>query len=94
PNSQGEWAEQPGFSEPPLDLQGYAAHWDHRADEDYFSQAGDLFRLMTVEQQHALFNNTASAMSGVPDEIKQRHIKHCTAADAAYGAGLKTALNL
>ncbi|NQZ26665.1 MAG: catalase [Colwellia sp.] len=94
PNSKGEWAEQPDFSEPPLDLQGYAAHWDHREDEDYFSQAGDLFRLMSAEQQQVLFDNTAGSMSDVPDEIKQRHIKHCTAADAAYGAGIKAALGL
>lgn len=94
PNSQGEWAEQPDFSEPPLALDGYAAQWNHREDEDYFSQAGDLFRLMTAEQQQVLFDNTARSMAGVTNEIKQKHIKHCTAADAHYGAGIKTALDL
>jgi len=94
PNSSGEWAEQADFSEPPLDLQGYADHWDHREDDDYFSQAGDLFRLMTPAQQQALFANTAGSMANVPDEIKHRHIKHCMAADADYGTGIKTALNL
>lgn len=94
PNSKGEWAEQPDFSEPPLELEGYAAHWDHREDEDYFSQAGNLFRLMTAEQQQALFDNTAGSMDSVSDEIKQRHIKHCTAADADYGLGVKLALGL
>jgi catalase len=47
PNSQGEWQEQPDFSEPPLSLSGAAAHWDHHEDNDYFSQPGNLFRLMT-----------------------------------------------
>ncbi|SFC74321.1 catalase [Pseudoalteromonas denitrificans] len=94
PNNNGEWSEQPGFSEPPLDLQGYADHWDHREDDDYFSQAGDLFRLMTAQQQQALFANTAGSMDSVPDKIKLRHIKHCTAADPSYGAGIKTALKL
>lgn len=94
PSSKGEWADQPDFSEPPLDLTGYAAHWNHRADDDYFSQAGNLFRLMTPEQQQVLFTNTAGSMDGVPDEIKQRHIKHCTAADANYGKGIKNALGL
>ena len=37
PNTQGEWQEQPDFSEPPLSLSGAAAHWDHREDEEYFS---------------------------------------------------------
>ena len=94
PNIKGEWAEQADFSEPPLNLQGAAAHWDHREAEDYFSQAGALFRLMNAEQQQVLFNNTASSMGDVADEIKQRHIKHCTAADPAYGAGIKLALGL
>jgi len=33
-------------------------HWNHREDEDYFSQSGNLFRLMTPEQQQVLFENT------------------------------------
>jgi catalase len=94
PNSKEEWAEQVDFSEPPLDLQGHAAHWDHREDEDYFSQAGDLFRLMTAEQKQALFDNTAGSMAGVPEEIKRKHIKHCTEADVDYGLGIKLALGL
>ena len=94
PNNQGEWAEQPDFSEPPLAMDGAAAHWDRREDEDYFSQAGDLFRLMSPEQQQALFSNTAASMADVPDEIKLRHIKHCSAADVDYGNGIKTALGL
>jgi catalase len=94
PNNQKEWAEQPNFSEPPLALDGDAANWDHREDDDYFSQAGDLFRLMTSEQQQALFDNTADSIAGVPDDIIQKHIKHCTAADPAYGAGIKAALGL
>jgi catalase len=94
PNSKGEWIEQPDFSEPPLDLQGNAAHWDHREDDDYFSQAGNLFRLMTTEQKQALFDNTAASMADVSEEIKQRHIKHCSAADPEYGLGVKLALGL
>ena len=94
PNSKGEWAEQPDFSEPPLAIEGTADHWDHREDDDYFSQAGDLFRLMSPEQQQVLFNNTAGSMADVPDEIKQRHIKHCSAADTAYGNGIRVALGL
>lgn len=94
PNSYGEWQEQPEFVEPPLSLQGAAAHWDHREDGDYFSQPGKLFRLMTVEQQKVLFENTARAMGDVPDEIKIRHINNCSKADPAYGAGVAEALKI
>ena len=64
PNSAQEWAEQPDFREPPLTLEGAADHWNHRVDEDYYSQPRALFQLMTPEQQQALFDNTARAISG------------------------------
>ncbi|WP_434999141.1 catalase [Vibrio scophthalmi] len=94
PNSQQEWAEQPDFSEPPLRINGQGANYDHRVDEDYFSQAGDLFRLMNADQQQVLFDNTARAMDGVPEFIKLRHIDHAYQADQAYGEGLKKALGM
>lgn len=94
PNSYGEWQEQPDFSEPPLELSGAADHWNHRVDEDYFSQPGKLFRLMNSQEQQRLFKNTARSMGDASDAIKQRHIRHCTKADPAYGAGVAAALGL
>ena len=95
PNSQNQWAEQPDFSEPALSLSGAADHWNHREeDDDYYSQPGALFRLMTPEQQQTLFNNTAAAMDGVSDEVKKRHIDNCAKADPAYGAGITKALGM
>lgn len=95
PNSQGEWQEQPDFSEPPLALEGAADRFDFWEDEpDYFTQAGDLFRLMTPEQQQVLFDNTARNMTGVPDAIKQKHAYHCQQADPAYGEGVAKALGV
>jgi len=95
PNSQGEWKEQPDFSEPPLALEGAADRFDYWEDEpDYFTQAGDLFRLMTPEQQQVLFDNTARNMTGVPDAIKQKHAYHCQQADPAYGEGVAKALGV
>ncbi len=95
PNSYGEWQEQPDFSEPPLALEGAADRWDYWEDEpDYFTQPGNLFRLMSPEQQQVLFENTARNMAGVPEEIQRRHVKHCTQADPAYGEGVAKALGL
>ncbi|MDN2710310.1 catalase [Janthinobacterium sp. SUN118] len=93
PNSQQEWAEQPDFREPPLSIEGAADHWNHRVDEDYYSQPRALFRLMTPAQQQALFENTARAISGASDEVKQRHIGNCTLCDPAYGAGVAEAIS-
>lgn len=94
PNSAGEWLQQPDYSEPPLSLEGAAAHWDHREDADYFSQPGALFRLMTPAQQQALFENTARSLGGAPVDIQRRHVEHCGKADPAYGEGVAKALGL
>ncbi|MYM35183.1 catalase [Duganella sp. FT94W] len=92
PNSRGEWQESPQFKEPPLSLEGAADHWNHRVDTDYFSQPGNLFRLLTDEKQQLLFENTARAIHGVSKPVQQRHIDHCTQADPAYGAGVAAAI--
>ncbi|MFM2344802.1 MAG: hypothetical protein RLZZ210_1414 [Pseudomonadota bacterium] len=94
PNSYGEWQEQANYSEPPLSIEGAADHWNHREDEDYFSQAGNLFRLMTPSQQQALFRNTADSIGGATRDIQIKHIKHCLSADHAYGKGIADALGI
>ena len=94
PNSYGEWQQQPEFAEPPLDLTGAADHWNHREDEDYFTQPGLLFRLMSPGQQEALFGNTAHALGDAPKEVKIRHIGNCLKADPAYGKGVAGALGI
>jgi catalase len=94
PNSYGEWQEQPGFKEPPLEIDGAADYWNHREDDDYYTQSGDLFRLMNEAQQQVLFENTGRAMGDAPKEIKVRHIVNCLKVDKAYGAGVATALGI
>lgn len=95
PNSKGEWQEQPDFSEPPLALEGAADRFDYwETEPDYFTQPGNLFCLMSAEQQQVLFENTARNMQGVPEAIKMKHICHCMQADPAYGQGVAKALGI
>ncbi|HZB92146.1 MAG TPA: catalase [Stellaceae bacterium] len=94
PNSGGAWTDHPELAEPPLPLEGAAKHWDHRVDEDYYTQPGMLFHLMTRAQQQGLFDNTARSMASVSRPIKERHIANCAKADPAYGAGVAKALGL
>jgi hypothetical protein len=72
PNSAGLWDNQPEFAEPPLPIEGQAAHYDHYADDDHWEQPGNLFRLMTPAQQQVLFENTARAMGDARQHIKER----------------------
>ena len=69
PNSAGLWGNQPEFAEPPLPVEGEAAHYDHYADDDHWEQPGNLFRLMTSAHQHVLFENTARAMGDARQHI-------------------------
>jgi catalase len=92
PNSLDEWVDQPDLNEPPLEIEGAAAHWDHRVDDDYYRQPGDLFRKMTPAQQQVLFDNTARAIGGAAAHIQERYIGNCAKADPDYGAGVAAAL--
>ena len=95
PNSYGQWQEQPDFKEPQLSIYGDAGHWNFREDDnDYYTQPGLLFRLMSLQQQKVLFENTARAMGDAPKEVKIRHMDNCMKADPAYGKGVAAALGI
>jgi len=95
PNSYGEWKDQWQLKEPPLALDGDAYQYDFREDDDdYYTQPGILFRLMSPEQQKVLCENTARAMGDSPEMIKIRHIGNCLKADPAYGKGVADAMGI
>lgn len=92
PNSFGRWADQPAYADPPQAIGNTADHFDFREDDDnYFEQPGDLFRLMTGEEQQRLFDNTARAIKGARSVTVEKHIENCTRADPAYGEGVRKA---
>ncbi len=88
PNSFGGPVEDPSVKEPPLPLEGAADRYDHRAGNDDYGQAGDLFRLMPEDERERLMDTIAAEMEGVPAEIMDRQIGHFRKADPAYGAGV------
>src|SRR5699024_5949058 len=93
PNSYGHWESQPEYAEPALGLEGDADRHDYRADDDnYFEQPGNLFRMMSEDEQQRLFENTARAIDGARQETIERHIANCTKADPAYGEGVRKAV--
>ncbi len=94
PNSFGGPVEDSRYAEPPLAISGDADRYNHRDGNDDYTQPGDLFRLMTPDQQQQLFNNVADAMEGVPEHIVQRQLVHFHRADPAYAAGVAKALGI
>ena len=94
PNSFDGVTETRRADPPPYLGTGSVARHDHRADEDYYSQAGALYRLMSASQKRLLIENIVGAMRGVPEFIQLRQVEHFTKADAEYGAGVRAGLGL
>ena len=94
PNSFGGPKEDHRFKEPPLPIEGAADRYDHRVGNDDYTQAGNLYRLMSQPERDRLMDAIAGAMTGVPEFIQQRQIGHFAKADPAYGAGVAKRLGL
>jgi len=92
PNSRGALQPQPSFAEPAFAAGQVATRWNHREDTDYYSQPRRLFELMSQGERQRLFDNTARAMRGASEPVKQRHVDNCTHVHADYGAGVAEAL--
>lgn len=75
-------------------VEGMAGRHDERGTSDDFTQAGNLFRLLTPDAQDRLTSNIANAMRSVPGAIQARQIGHFTKADPAYGEAVARKLNL
>jgi catalase len=69
-------------------------HSCHRTDEDYSSQPGALFRLMTADKGKLLFENTGRALGDAPMEVKLRHLCNSHQAGPAYAAGVAKVLKI
>lgn len=93
PNSFNVFQEQPDYSEPPLSLEGAADHWNHREDEDYFTQPRALFNLIGEEEHQRMFKRIAGELIHIPEFIQQRQIALFHQVDPAYGVGVEQALN-
>lgn len=96
PNSHTETPKQdPSVAEPALTMpEGTIDRHDHRVDQDYYSQPGDLFRLMSTDQKTLLISNIVTAMKSVDKAIQIKQIHHFYQADPAYGEGVAKGLGI
>jgi catalase len=94
PNSFGGPVEDPRFKEPPLAFSGDADRYDHRVDQDYYTQPGNLFRLLKPAEKGRLIENLVRAMKSVPRHIQERQLQHFYKADPDYGKGVARGLGL
>ncbi|MDN7698673.1 catalase [Burkholderia semiarida] len=91
PSRHGDFAANPAAAEPPVQA-GTIDRYDHRDDDDYYSQPRALFRLFTADQKERLFANIGRAISGVPQDVVDGVLAHLERIDPAYAAGVRTAI--
>ena len=94
PNSFGGPTESPENKPTPFAVSGVAdsVAYDHN---DHYTQAGDLYRLLSEEERTRLVENIVAAMKPVElEEIKLRQIGHFYKADPEYGTRIAEGLGL
>jgi catalase len=95
PNSFGGPTQGARYTERPKMVSGTVARHNHRSDADYYSQPGNLFRLMPADAKQRLIDNICSSLgNGVPQRIQELQIQHFYKADPAYGTGVAKGLGL
>jgi catalase len=94
PNSFGGPKEDPKYKERPTTYaSAEVARYDHRElDGDYYTQPGNLFRLMTPDAQQRLCSNIAGSLGQVEQRIQDVQINHFYKCDPKYGEGIAKAI--
>jgi len=101
PNSFDKFEIDVDYKEPPLEMKSKIADWYDRNSEgenDHFTQPGNLFRLMTPEQQQHTIQNIVGAMSGITGPRKHNiinlQLSHWYRVDGRLGTGIADGLGV
>ncbi|MHC5353649.1 catalase [Myroides sp. LJL115] len=101
PNSFDDLYEDPNYAEPAMSLGSNVVadrfNVDNTYDNDFFTQPGNLYRLMSEQDKTNTINNIVGAMSGIGsekrDEIIARQLCHWFRADLELGMRIAKGLN-
>uniref|UniRef100_UPI00403F5C43 catalase n=1 Tax=Candidatus Enterococcus willemsii TaxID=1857215 RepID=UPI00403F5C43 len=93
PNSFNNVKEQAAARVSNYDIDGSIGNYSY--DDNYYSQAGDLYRLLPEDEQKRLVKNIVDALGQVSyPEIQQRQLQHFYRADQNYGQAIADGLGL
>jgi catalase len=94
PNSFGGPTQDKKYLERPVTYNtATVGRYDHREhDGDYYTQPGNLFRLMTPDAQARLYGNIAAGLGQVETRIQDLQINHLYKCDPKYGEGVAKAI--
>jgi catalase len=68
--------------------------YNHRQGNDDYTQAGDLYRLMTPDEQERLVQNIVESLSGARQDIQMHQLCHFCRADVKYGMQIAQGLGI
>ena len=86
PNDQADLPHPvPAYSEPPMPIEqdAWVKAYD-QSDEDYYSQAGDLYRIMSEQQKEQLCSTIAGGLSQAKESVQKRMLSYLEKADMDY----------
>ncbi len=91
--NQGAPAPEPAVAEPPMPIAEKAWIKAHdQSGDDYYTQAGELYRLMSEDQKNQLANNIAGGLTQANKSIQQRMLNQLHKADGDYAQRVKALL--
>ncbi|MDP9728357.1 catalase [Alicyclobacillus sp. TC] len=93
PNSFHGPKQDPAASEPGLSLQGLSGSYAYPQNQ-FYTQAGDLYRLLPESEKTDLIDNIAASLGQAQKNIQLRQIGHFYKADQEYGQRIAEALHL
>jgi catalase len=64
------------YTERPKMISGTVPRHDHRSDADYYTQPGNLFRLMLADAKQRLINNIVGNQGQTPKRIQELQFQH------------------
>jgi catalase len=94
PNSFGGPTQDPAFRERPKMISGTVDRHNHRDENDYYTQPGNLFRLMPKDAKERLIKNIVGSLKETPRRIQELQVQHFYKADPDYGTGVAKGLGL
>ncbi len=80
--------------EPPLRISGDADRYNSHLGNDDYSQAGDLYRLLTPDAKERLTSVIAGTMKTVPEDIVKKNLSHFSKCDPEYGKKIADKLGI
>ncbi len=94
PNSFGGPTQDAAYRERPKMISGTVDRHNHRDESDYYSQPGNLFRLIGPEAQQRLIDNIVGSLKDAPVRIQELQVTHFYKAHPNYGGGVAKGLGL